>query len=92
MPIFALKNNCGWNDKPNFVSEELPEMELKTVEDVMKLNSIMINRFLKNEVDLKYWAGINNLLNLQIRGIELTSIEKRIDDIEITLPKEFGIN
>lgn len=96
LPIFALKNNCGWSDKQNFVTEEAPEIELKTIDDVMKLNSRVINKILKNDPDLRFSTGINNLLNLQIKGIELNSIEKRVSDIEekitITLPKEFGVN
>lgn len=95
LPIFALKNNCGWNDKPYISNEEFSEIELKTIDDIVKINSIMINKFLKNEMDLRHCAGINNLLNLQIKGIELQSIEKRIDKIEnitIKLPPSFTEN
>lgn len=95
LPIFALKNNCGWNDK-RYIAEEFQENELKTVEDVVNLNSTMINKILKNEADLNFCSEINRLLNIQIRGIELLSIEKRIENIEtkikINLPEGFGSN
>lgn len=95
LPIFALKNNCGWSDKQSIVTEDAPEIELKTIDDVMKVNSTVINKILKNDPELRFTSGINNLLNLQIKGIELQSIEKRIEDIEkitIKLPAEFGVD
>lgn len=92
LPIFALKNNCGWSEKQN-ITEDFPELDLKSIEDVVTLNSLMINKVLRNEIDLKSCGDINRLLNIQIRGIELFSIEKRLEDVEkkiiVTLPKEF---
>ncbi|MBS1516990.1 MAG: hypothetical protein JSS91_02790 [Bacteroidetes bacterium] len=82
LPIFALKNNCGWNDKNYQIVEDLPDFELKTIEDIAKLNSMVIKKILKNDPELRYSSGINNLLNLQIKSLELLSIEKRIEKVE----------
>ena len=83
----------GGKSKVIKVSGDFPEFELNTIEDILKLNSVMINKVIKNEADLRVCTGIGYLLNLQIKCIELNTIEKRIDEMEnltvnIKLPKE----
>jgi len=71
------------------VSGEFPDIDLNTIEDIMKLNSLMIKKILTNEVDLRVCTGIGYLLNIQIKCIELNSIEKRIDEIEGFSEKDY---
>lgn len=83
----------GGKNKAIKVSGDFPEFDLNTISDILKLNSVMINKVLKNEADLRVCTGIGYLLNLQIKCIELNTIEKRIDEMEnltvnIKLPKE----
>jgi hypothetical protein len=59
-----------------------PEMKLNSIEDILRLNSMIINGTLKNEVDLRISTGIGYLLNIQMKGIELSNFEKRISAIE----------
>ncbi len=59
-----------------------PEIELNTISDIVKLNSLMINKVLKNEADVRVCTGIGYLLNLQIKCIELNTFEDRLEKVE----------
>ncbi len=60
----------------------IPELRLNCIEEVIQLNSLIINGTLKNEIDLRVSTGIGYLLNIQMKGIELSNFEKRISAIE----------
>jgi len=71
-----------------------PEISLNTIGNIIELNSLMINKILKNEADVRLCTGIGYLLNLQVKCIELNTLEKRIDEVEkvivhIKLPEGF---
>lgn len=80
--VKQLSRSTGGKSKIIKVTGEFPEFELNTISDVLKLNSLMINKVLKNEADLRICTGIGYLLNLQIKCLELTTIEDRLDKIE----------
>ena len=77
-----LNRSNGGKNKVIKVNSEFEHYELNNISDVIKLNTVMINRVLNNELDLRIATGITYMLNLQIKGIELNTIEKRIDIIE----------
>jgi len=77
-----MNRSNGGKNKVIKVNSEFEQCELNSISDVMKLNSVMINRVLNNELDLRIATGITYMLNLQIKGIELNTIEMRIDKIE----------
>lgn len=77
-----MNRSNGGKNKVIKVNSEFEQCELNSISDVMKLNSVMINGVLNNELDLRIATGITYMLNLQIKGIELNTIEKRIDKIE----------
>jgi len=62
-------------------------MEINSVEDIIKINSIIIYKSLKNEADPKICNTIGKLLKLQLKCIKLNSIDKRLSNIE----KIYGI-
>lgn len=62
--------------------DNIPEFELNSIEGIILLNSFIINQTLKNEIDLRISTGIGYLLNIQMKGIELSNFEKRISAIE----------
>ena len=55
---------------------------LKSVADVMNLNEQMINDVLANKLDLRICTGLAFCLNLQIKSIETSDIETRLEKIE----------
>jgi hypothetical protein len=87
----------GGKQKVIKVNGEFPEIELNSIGDILKLNSLMINKVLKNDIDVRLCTGIGYLLNLQIKCIELNNIEKKIDNLEkitvhIKLPEALQSN
>lgn len=74
---------------------EFVEFEIETIRGVCKLNATLINSVLKNKIDLKLATGVCYMLNLQLKAIELQSIESKIfkmEDILIKLPEGFEQN
>ena len=67
-----IKVSCG----------DIPDLKLNCIEEVLQLNSFIINRTLNNEIDLRVSTGIGYLLNIQMKGIELSNFERRISAIE----------
>ncbi|MBK6772748.1 MAG: hypothetical protein IPG78_11630 [Ignavibacteria bacterium] len=61
---------------------EIPQMEINSVEDIIKINSIIIYKSLKNESDTKICNTIGKLLKLQLKCIKLNSIDTRLSNIE----------
>jgi len=87
----------GGKSKVIKVSGDFPEFKLNTIGEILKLNSVMINKVLKNDLDVRLCTGIGYLLNLQIKCIELNNIEKKIDNLEkitvhIKLPEALQSN
>lgn len=62
--------------------DNIPEFELNSIDGIIQLNSFVINQTLRNEIDLRISTGIGYLLNIQMKGIELSHFEKRISAIE----------
>jgi len=56
--------------------------KLDNITDVNNLNTAMINAVLQNKIDLRVATGIAYMLNLSIKGIELSNIENKINEIE----------
>ena len=82
----------GGKNKIIKCTSEFPEYELNNIADVLKLNTVLINSVLQNKIDLRIVTGIGYMLNLQMKGIELNSIESKLfkmEDIIIELPKSF---
>lgn len=83
----------GGKSKIIKVKSDFKEFELNTIADVCNLNTVLINSVLQNKIDLRVATGICYLLNMQLKGIELKSIESKIfkmEDIVIKLPPSFS--
>ncbi len=93
---YQHRSNGGKN-KIIKVNINFPKYKLTSMNDILKLNSLMINKVLSNELDLRVSTGIAYLLNLQMKCLEVYDIEKRLEaiedktntDIVIKLPPEF---
>ena len=87
-----LNRSNGGKNKIIKCTGDFPEYELNNIADVLKLNTVLINSVLQNKIDLRIVTGIGYMLNLQMKGIELNSIESKLfkmEDIIIELPKSF---
>ena len=87
-----LNRSNGGKNKIIKCNSDFPEFELNNITDVCKLNASMVNSVLQNKIDLRIATGIGYLLNLQMKAIELHSIESKLfkmEDIIIELPKSF---
>ena len=80
--------SAGGKNKIIKVNGNFPELRLTSMKDIIRLNSLMINKVLSNELDLRISTGIAYLLNLQVKCIETNSIEKRLEKVEDTLKKD----
>lgn len=58
------------------------EVELNSVQDIINLNSILISKILKDKSELEVCNIVGHLLRLQLKCIELNSLEKRISELE----------
>lgn len=58
---------------------------LKTIEEAMKLNALLINNILSNDLDLRVATGIGQLLGLQLKLIETSDLEKRLKKVEAVI-------
>jgi hypothetical protein len=79
----------GRNKILEVVQTNFPKFKLNTVRDVMRLNSLMINSVLHNELDLRISTGLAYLLTLQLRCLELSNLEGRITKLESTIAEDF---
>lgn len=87
-----LNRSNGGKQKIIKCTGDFPEYELNNIAEVCKLNTVLINSVLQNKIDLRIATGIGYMLNLQIKAIELVSIESKLfkmEDIIIELPKSF---
>jgi molybdenum cofactor biosynthesis enzyme MoaA len=75
----------GGKNKIIKVNDEFENFELNNFADVRKLNAVLINRVLQNELDLRIATGVCYNLNLQMKLIQFETIEKRVSDIEKSL-------
>ena len=90
-----MNRSNGGKQKQIKCNSDFPEYELKNIADVLKLNTVLINGVLQNKIDLRIATGIGYMLNLQMKAIELVSIEGKLfkmEDIIIELPKSFTEN
>jgi hypothetical protein len=76
------KRSEGGKNKIIKVNSRFEDYELNNIADVLKLNTVLINSVLQNKINLRIATGIVYMLNLQIKGIELNQIVKRIDELE----------
>jgi hypothetical protein len=81
------KRSEGGKNKIIKVNNRFENYELNNISDVLKLNTVLINSVLQNKIDLRIATGLTYMLNLQIKGIELISIEKRLDEVEKQIEK-----
>lgn len=75
------------------VKSEFDIYKLRNINDVLILNEKLINDVLQNKIDLRIITGIAYNLNLQMKLIELHSIESKINSMEkivIKLPESFN--
>ena len=87
-----LNRSNGGKNKIIKCNSDFPEFELNNIADVCNLIASMVNSVLQNKIDLRIATGIGYMLNLQIKAIELVSIESKLfkmEDIIIELPKSF---
>ncbi|MFZ1461404.1 MAG: hypothetical protein WAU38_11465 [Ignavibacteria bacterium] len=87
-----LNRSNGGKNKIIKCNSDFPEFELNNIADVCNLIASMVNSVLQNKIDLRIATGIGYLLNLQMKAIELVSIESKLfkmEDIIIELPKSF---
>ena len=87
-----MNRSNGGKQKIIKCTGDFPEYELNNIAEVCKLNTVLINSVLQNKIDLRIATGIGYMLNLQIKAIELVSIESKLfkmEDIIIELPKSF---
>ena len=61
---------------------EFENFELNNFADVRKLNAVLINRVLQNELDLRIATGVCYNLNLQMKLIQFEIFENRISELE----------
>ena len=61
---------------------EFENFELNNFADVRKLNAVLINRVLQNELDLRIATGVCYNLNLQMKLIQFEILENRILELE----------
>lgn len=80
--IKQQNRSAGGKNKIIKTDGSFPELNLNTISNIIKLNSLMINKVLKNEADVRICTGIGYLLNLQIKCIELSSVEDRLEKVE----------
>lgn len=73
-----IYRSSGGKQKQLKVYSEFDNYELSNIDDVLKLNTVLINSVLQNKVDLKIATGICYLLNMQVKCL----------DIQITRDKE----
>ena len=87
-----LNRSNGGKQKQIKCNTEFVEFEIESIKGVCKLNATLINAVLKNKIDLKIATGICYMLNLQMKAIELETIESKIfkmEDVIIKLPESF---
>ena len=65
-----------------YIFTDFPEVKLKSISDINRFIALMINKILKNEMDLRIGTGINYLLMTLIKSLELSEIEQRLNKIE----------
>jgi hypothetical protein len=80
----AIKINCD---------SDFEYYELNSIENIIQLNAVLINKVLNAKLDLRILTGIGYSLNLQMKLIDLHTIEKKLENIEniiIKLPTSFN--
>ena len=82
----------GGKRKVITVNSEFEQYELNSISDVIKLNTVMINRVLNNELDLRIATGITYMLNLQLKLIDTGLIEQRITELENTITNNYELS
>ena len=64
------------------VSKNYDNFEVRKINDIIILNEKLINDVLQNKIDFRIISGIGNNLNLQMRLIQLETVEQRLTKIE----------
>lgn len=64
------------------VSKDYDNFELRNINDIIILNEKLINDVLQNKIDLRIMTSTAYNLQLQIKAIQLETIENRISQIE----------
>ena len=64
------------------VSKDYENFELRNINDIIILNEKLINDVLQNKIDFRIISGIGYNLNLQMKLIQLETIESRISELE----------
>lgn len=82
----------GGKRKVITVNSEFDNYELRSINDVLTLNEKLINDVLQNNIDLRIITGIAYNLNLQLKLIEMESIEKRISELENTITNNYELS
>ncbi len=74
--------SAGGRNKIIKVNGNFPNLKLTSIKDISKLNALMVNKVLSDTLDLRIATGIAYLLNLQLKLIETSELEKRLQQIE----------
>ena len=64
------------------VSKDYDNFELRNINDIIILNEKLINDVLQNKIELRFVTGIAYNLQLQMKLIQLETIDKRLAELE----------
>lgn len=67
------------------LSADTPDVSLKNHAQVLELLPDLVNRTLKGEVDPKVIHAVTALLNILMKALELSEVEKRLNALETLL-------
>ena len=73
------------------VNTEFDIYKLRSINDVLTINERLINDVLQNKISIQILTGIAYNLNLQLKLIEMESIEKRISELENTITNNYEL-
>ena len=82
----------GGKRKVITVNSEFDNYKLQSFKDIILLNEKLINDVLQNNIDLRIITGIAYNLNLQLKLIEMESIEKRISELENKITNNYELS
>ena len=64
------------------VSKNYAHFEVRKINDIIILNEKLINDVLQNKIELRFVTGIAYNLQLQMKLIQLETIDKRLAELE----------
>lgn len=86
----ASLSKGGKSNKLIRVNSLFPEIKIKSAKDVTKLLSLMINKVMNNELDLRIATGITYITSHLLKAFEQTELNEKLDNIEEMINKLKG--